>query len=218
MRIRSASAILVAGAVLLLTACSTAAAPSATPVKEAAEPSPASATPTPTPAAELVLSLDGVSFGADEVVSYDDGAGILALFEEISGVMPEGAEVDGYPEGQDPGLTRYDWGEARISVSDEGQAMSVSLTAPELNGVPARTTEGVSVGSTRADVVNAGGWEFGDEDQDGVADLFGLGSREVPGTQSLSRPDAVGIEYFVVDLEGDTVAQIIGPSNDFSDI
>lgn len=168
---------------------------------------------------ELTITLDGISYAHDgsvDMVSLDDGAAILALFESLNGSIPDGTRLEVFP-GQDSGLTRYQWGEVIVLVSDQGPA-SVTILAPAIKGVPIRTQEGVMVGSTRSDAVAASARDDWDEDGDGVADYLALGSREVPGTQSLSRPGLVGSEYLLLVMEGDNVEQIMVPANDFSDI
>ena len=52
----------------------------------------------------------------------------------------------------------------------------------------------------------------------GIAEYVGLGSREVSGTQSLSHPGSIGVEYLLLSMKGDVVKQIQIPADDFSDL
>jgi len=45
-----------------------------------------------------------------------------------------------------------------------------------------------------------------------------LGSREVSGTQSLSHPGSIGVEYLLLSMKGDVVKQIQVPADDFRDL
>lgn len=209
---------------LALTGCAPAASPagaSATPTGSPAEASPSPIpTPSPTPADELVLTLDDITYvhgGGSEVIPYSDGASVLSLFAGLTGVTPEGEKVEGQFAWVDPDHRSYTWSEVSLGVSGTGEA-GIRVTAETVAGVPIRTEQGISVGSTRADVLAAGALEEYDDDNDGVADVLALGAREVPGTQSLSRPGSVGIEYITVLMDGDQVESIISNGNDFSDI
>ncbi len=179
---------------------------------------------TPTPAIsvnQLTITLDGIVYShddTDEFVPLSDGQSLLALFQKLTGVMPTGVELQSPFEGYDWKQTSYEWSDVRVVVSHDGGASSIGILAPAVNGVPIQTEEGISVGSKRAEVLAAHGWDIYDENGDGLAEAIGLGSREVPGTQSLSHLGAVGVEYILLVMKGDAVEQIQIPSNDFSDI
>ena len=212
----------VLGFALLLTGCAKTPAvqpaPSTTPAAESASPS---ATPEPTPesAGELVVGIDGITYEHDgQTQDYpfeSDGEYLLALVEELTGEPRQGVPIEG-PYGSDWG-TGYEWDEMSVIVHNE-ENTSVRVSSPTVGEVPITTTEGLSVGSSRDEVVAAGGRDGWDEDQDGVADYMDLGEQEVPGTQSLARPGEVGILFVLVELDDDTVVEIQSPANDFSDI
>ena len=167
----------------------------------------------------MIIGLDRISYEHDgrvDVVALDDGASVLALFESINGFLPTGTEIE-YPPGYPTGLFTYRWSEVILTVSDQGPADFVIL-APTINGVSIQTTQGIAVGSSRSEVIAAGGRDYVDEDEDGTADYLALGSREVPGTRSLARDGFVGSEFFLLVMSGDTVERIGVPANDFSDI
>ena len=156
-------------------------------------------TPRPTPVDELVVGVDGITYElAGETKEFpfaDDGEELLALVEELTGGrdrVRRSRPVEG-----DWGM-RYSWDEISIPVA--GDTTSVSVSAPAIGGVPVVTPEGLSIGSSRDEVVAAGGRDGWDADQDGVADYMDLGEQEVPDTESLSRPGEIGILFVTVGL------------------
>ncbi|HWL79097.1 hypothetical protein [Microbacterium sp.] len=180
---------------------------------------PTASTPAqPSPAREVVLSVEAFAYTHDDVtetISLDDGPGILAALEEITGHAPPAVELDGW---YDRGLVEYEWPEVRVLMSVEDQSQVwITVSAPEIDGVPFRTAEGIAVGSTRADAVAAGAVDLWDEDQDGIADHLQLGRHEVPGTTSLVTGE-IGILFVELAVEDDVVSRISAPMNDFSDI
>lgn len=190
--------------------------------------SPEPTTPSPTASAtsasagEVVLALDSISYahdGTTEVVSLENGDEILDLLQRLTGVMPEGIDLEGPEPAYDWAATSYDWGVLEIIVSnDDRRVTNVSVRTPELDGVPIRTAEGLAVGSTRAELEAANAAGVWDEDGDGIDDQLSAGARAVQGTESLADPGAVGAEYFVFVMGGDTVTEISFPGNDYSDI
>ena len=84
--------------------------------------------------------------------------------------------------------------------------------------MPVLTESGITIGSSRADAIAAGAWDEWDEDGNGTSDYLGIGPREVPDTESRSRPGSAGDEFFVLVMDGDSVSQIEFPGNDFGDI
>jgi hypothetical protein len=178
----------------------------------------ASTSPQPTPADEVVLSMETFVYtrdGVTETISLDDGARILAALEEITGHVPTPVELD---EWHSRGLVEYEWPHVRVLMSAEDQSrVWITVSAPEIDGVPFRTVEGIAVGSTRADAVAAGASDLWDEDGDGIADHLQLGRHEVPGTTSLVTGE-VGILFVELAVEDDVVSRISAPMNDFSDI
>lgn len=190
--------------------------------------SPTTSQPTPdaspTPAIsvdQLTITLDGIVYSHDDndqLVPLSDGQGLLELFHKLTGVMPAGVDLESPFEGSEWKQTSYEWSGVRVVLSPDGEASGIRVIAPAVNGVPIQTKEGISVGSKRAEVLAAHGWDIYDGNGDGLAEAIGLGSREVPGTQSLSHLGAVGIEYILLVMKDDAVEQILIPANDFSDV
>ncbi len=220
---RPIRALVAAASLLILTGC---ASPVATEGTDTPTPSVSpTATPSPAPAVSpaqersVTLSLDGLTAarGAGaEAATLENPEAVLVLIEQLTGQPRAGTDMED-PWGQgDVAGTLYEWDEITVSVM--GERASVVVRAPSVGGVPFRTAQGIGVGSTREEAVAAGAWDGWDEDGDGVADYLGIGEREVPGTQSLTRPDQVGIEYVMLRVAGDVVEQIHVPANDFSDI
>jgi hypothetical protein len=182
------------------------------------------APPTPSPTVTeaepaLIVSLDDITVtraGETEETPLADGSAIVALVTELADAAPQETAIeDPWGNGEVWG-TRYEWPDAVVSVFD-GQA-NLIVRSPRIGAAPVATAAGISVGSTRAEVVAADGWDEWDEDGDGVADHLGIAGREVAGTSSLSRPGEVGIEYISLTLAQDVVTEIHLPANDFSDI
>jgi hypothetical protein len=218
MRFRWLFAVAVCFALALTGCVSTASRPAASPPIPTPPPV---ASPTPPPVNQLTITLDGIVYAhgnTKKLVPLSDGHGLLALFQTLTGVMPSGVDVESPFAGYDSGRKSYEWSDVKVILSDSSGANGIAVLAPAVNGVPIRTEEGISVGSKREDVMAAHGWDVYDENSDGIADDVGLGSREVAGTQSLSHPGSVGIEYLLVRMKGDAVEQIQIPANDFSDI
>lgn len=203
-----------------MTACApaTSAEQSASPrPSEVSSPSP---TPTETTSAQIVVSLDGLTVtGAEErSADYTDSAALLELLQEVTGELPEAEGVEIFP-GVPSTLEAYDWGGLRVLADSTGEApASVSVTAAEVAGLPVVTEDGFRVGSTRSELRAADAWALTDAADPETASELGLGGREVPDTESLTRPGSTGIVYTMFVLDGDTVTKIMVPSNDFSDL
>jgi hypothetical protein len=219
MRLRRVTGLALVG-LLMLTGCATAN-PAAAP--EPGDTTAASAspipTPTPTPAAQLILTVDAVirEVGdTQDAYPLTDAEAVLALMEELTGQPRAGTPVEG-PYGSELG-TRYDWEGVSVLVNDASGRASLTVDAASIGDLPVATAGGLAVGSSRDAVVAAGAWDDWDEDQDGVADWMGVDAVEVPGTTSLSRDGAVGIEYITLHVSGDTVVELQVAGNDFSDI
>ncbi|KQZ85406.1 hypothetical protein ASD56_03440 [Microbacterium sp. Root166] len=216
MRARHVPASLV-GVALLLTGCAPALSPAAAPSQSAIAESP-TPTPTPAPPGELIIGIEGVTYTNDgEMTEFsyaDDGEALVVLVEDLTGEEPQAEEIDLYGE---PWGTRHTWDEVVVTVTTDGSA-SVSLLAPSVGDVPVETLEGLSVGSSRAAVIAAGGRDGWDADQDGIADYLDLGELKVADTQSLQRPGEVGIVFVTVQVDDGAVVRIQAPANDFSDI
>lgn len=133
-------------------------------------------------------------------------------------MLPEPIALED-PPGYEVDLVSYDWEGLRISVTAGGAGdAGVRVSAPEVDGVPVETEQGLAVGASRTDVVEAGGHDLWDEDGDGIADYLGVGDEEVPGTTSLSRPGETGIRYVMVSIAADLVTHINSPANNYSDL
>ncbi|MDQ1076522.1 MULTISPECIES: hypothetical protein [Microbacterium] len=104
------------------------------------------------------------------------------------------------------GVVAHDWPGLRLLLGDDEG--SVSITAAEVNGHPVRTAHGLAVGSTRAEAMAAGALP-------GSGHELRIDVREVPGTSSSERPDSVGTKFIALEMDGDTVASIRVPANDF---
>ena len=215
------SAIVFVTAGLLLAAC--AAEPSTGSPTPTTNDEQTSSSPTSNPAAEqhLVISVDGIAYTEDaDTVSaaYDDAAALLELLKDATGEMPTPVDMED-PPGYEMNFVTYDWDGLRVITEAGGIGTArVSVTSADVDGIQVATEEGLTVGSSRADLVDAQGWDQWDQDGDGVADYIGLGHLEVPGTVSLTHPGTVGSVFLLFALENDTVTQIQAPSDDFSDL
>ena len=182
----------------------------------------ASDAPTPTPTAvaapQLEITIDGIEYshdGTTQLYAFTNGAEIVSLFSTVSGVTPA-AEFIPQPFTTDtPFAKGYDWGFAYVFVYDQSGNSIVRIKAAEANGVPITTkTGGISVGSTVASVVAAGGWIS----SPGFTDQYGLDKRDVPGTDSLMHVGSVGIEFVGLFMESGKVKQMVLLTNDFGDV
>ncbi|WP_396657368.1 hypothetical protein [Microbacterium oxydans] len=214
-------ALALAGAALLLAGCTSA--PSAAEATTVPSSAPSSPTPTPTPTVEprIVVSLDGIAV-TDETgtrdAAFDDPDAVLDLLEETTGQLPEPEKVETLP-GYDFSFVNYTWdGLWVLTDTEHERAASAAITGASVGGVPITTEEGLSVGSTRAELLDAGAWALDDAEDPATAEFLGLGGREAPGTESLSRPGSTGIVYTLFWFDGDTVKQVQVPANDYSDL
>jgi hypothetical protein len=211
----------------LLTGCASTAStnPTGTPSAPAATDGPTpDATPAPATAPasdnELIVTLDAVEYrqdGRTEVVTFDEPGALVALIEQLAGQPPTEKDIEDPWGNGDVYGTHFTWTSVSISSFDQGPT-TVTFLSPTLGDVDVTTAEGIAVGATREEVIAAGGWGEWDGDGDGLADSIKLGMREVPETNSLSRPGEVGAEFINLSLSGDTVDRISSPSNDFSDL
>lgn len=182
-------------------------------------------TPSPAPEPEidpqLVVSLDGITVtdeSGTSTAAYADSAAVLALLEKATGTLPTPETVEIFP-GEPSTLQSFRWdGLWVLADSESGSPASITITAPEVGGIPVTTEEGLQVGSTRTELLDADAWALVDEEDAATATELGVGGQEVPDTQSLTHPGSVGIMYTLFVLEGDTVKRILTPANDFSDL
>ncbi len=183
----------------------------------------ASSTPTPTPtptveaprATSAVLSLDSLVIldqNSAELrsASFEDPDAVLALVSELMGSTPE--PVDNRKFG-----INYDWSTLTINVNFG--TVSIRLMSADIAGLPVSTSDGIRVGSTRAEVLALPHVDtMYDGDGDGKPDSLGIEPRTVPGTNSLTNPGQEGTDYIQVFFSGDTVTGLFSPAGDWRDI
>lgn len=178
----------------------------------------ASVTPTATAGADasvsdavVTLSLDGASSADGSTLAYSIGA--VDAWTEALGTAPASSPVEG-PYGGTLAYTSLDWSGLKLTVPDDGSTNGarVFVSTPTVAGHPIVTTGGIGVGSTRAEALAAGAVEGFD------ATELRLDVRDVPGTTSLQRAGEIGRQYVMLVLEGDSVAAMHLPADDFSDI
>jgi hypothetical protein len=201
-----------AALVLVLAGCAP-----GTPTTPTAAPEPTvTEAPEPVPTA-LVLSLDGLAIqdetGATlQSATFDDPDATLALLGELLGSTPTPTE---YPEF---GSKTYEWPGVLFGVASEDFSWFRSEAA-DLGGLTLQTTDGIHLGSTRAEVTALSPFDLQyDMDGDGTSDLLGLEQETVPGTQSLNFPGQPGTAFVEVQLVSDAVTVLRAPSNDYSDV
>jgi hypothetical protein len=161
----------------------------------------------------LVISLDAVTGEfADhaEAIDYANAAGVVALLTSIAG-PPKVTEI---PQ---KGFTTYEWAGVLVSADGSGRFL-LQVSATSIGAVRIETVEGIAVGSSRDTAVAAGAADGYDSDGDGRADYLELGAREVPGTTSLTDPNVTGHQYLQLVLNGDVVATLRAPNNDYNDL
>lgn len=178
------------------------------------------ATPTPEPEpARLVIGIQAIGYehdGQTQVVSYTELVDLQILLRSISEQDPVQTPIDDLP-GYSFQMQRFDYDGIVVVSGPDGPA-HVAVTTANFHGVPVATQEGVTVGSTRTEAMDAGARDGFDENGDGVADWLDLGSVEISGTQSLTNPGSVGIQFVRLGLDGDTVRELQAPADDFSDL
>lgn len=183
--------------------------PAATPSVSATAPA---AAPTPTSAATLIVTLDDATLqGGATPLPYARGAKdawTAALGSEPTESPSE--VVHGYDFQQ----TIWKWPGLQLNLPNDGSANGsrVSVSAATVAGHPVRTTQGIGVGSTRAEALAAGAVDGFDSTE------LRLDVRDAPGTNSLQRPGEVGRQFISLILEGDTVVSMHLPADDFSDL
>ncbi len=183
--------------------------PSPTPSASATAPA---AAPTPTSAATLIVTLDDATVeGGSAPLPYARGAkDAWAGALESEPTESSSEVVNGYDFQQ----TVWKWPGLQLSVPNDGSenGSHVFVSASTVAGHPIRTTQGIGVGSTRADAIAAGAVNGFDSTE------LRLDVRDAPGTTSLERPGEVGRQFISLILEGDTVVSIHLPADDFSDL
>ncbi len=171
--------------------------------------------PTPVERTTLVVGAESLSWASDagtEVVDLRDGDGLLALLEALTGTA---APIGTYDEMRQS--TRYEWDAVTVDVWDSGPCF-LTFTAAAIGSAAVTTAAGLTVGSTRAQAVAAGAMDEWDQDGDGVADYLTVDPIAVDDAESLVHPGTPGSVYVVLKMNGDTVAALTTPGNDFSDI
>lgn len=176
------------------------------------------ATPGPTEPATppaLVIGatgIDEVDASGSVIISaqYDDGQTVLDLVSDALGDPPA-------PKVTPFGDT-YTWPEG-ISVKLRGPDAWVRFDVATAGDFALRTSEGIQVGSSRADVTALPTFDDGhDGDGDGASDTLGLEPREEPGTASLVFPGKVGTTFINVFFSGDAVTALVAPAGDWMDV
>lgn len=209
----------IAATTVILAGCAGGAPTTDPPEPPASETPPAA--PTPDVEAHLVVAIDGITYvdeSGTQTAAYDDGDAVLALLESATGDLPDPEPVEGMP-GYESERERYSWDGLWVSVDvNLDGSLSLAVTGAEVDGIPVATEEGLSVGSTRQELMDADAWTLTDQEDAATAEYLGVGGEEVPGTQSLSRPGQVGILFVLHHLDGDVVKQIQVPADDFSDL
>ncbi len=180
----------------------------------------ATAPPTPEPEpARLVIGIQAIGYehdGQTQVVSYTEPVDLQILLRSISGEDPVQTPIDSLP-GYDFQRQSFDYDGIVVVSGPDGPA-DVRVTTAMFHGVPVATQEGIAVGSSRTEAMDAGARDGYDQNGDGIADWLDLGSVEISGTQSLVNPGSVGIQFVMLGLDGDTVRELQAPANDFSDL
>jgi hypothetical protein len=211
---------------LVLTGCtssgSTPEAVATTPATDTSQTPTPTQTSTPTEARALVLGAESIELvdgaSSETFPLYDDAEPLLALVEELTGEPRSGEDFeDPWGNGEVMG-TVYRWDDVWVSVLEGGGPTSVTVLSASVGDTPARTADGIAVGSARDDVLAAGAWDVWDEDGDGIADHLGIDEQEAEGTQSLSRPGETGWNFVGMTLDGDVVTELRTPANDYSDL
>jgi hypothetical protein len=211
------SLVALAALVLVLAGCAPSApAPTAAPeptVTVSPEPT-VTVTPEPTETAALILGLDDVSVldetGGTTTAALDDPQAVLDLVGGVLGAAPA-------PEST-PFGNKYKWPDG-VTVTVRGPFSFVRFDVAEAAGYELRTSDGISVGSPRADVDALAPFvEDYDGDGNGQPDIVGLEPREEPGTDSLSSPGEVGTSYIAVLFSGDIVTAMRSPAGDWRDV
>ncbi|MCU1579410.1 MAG: hypothetical protein JWP19_1614 [Rhodoglobus sp.] len=166
-------------------------------------------------AAAVILSLQGLTVvdGAGATMRsalFIDQDGMLALVSGLMGSTP-------LPTDLRKGGLVYEW--QGVSLNLNFGSSFLYAERPDLDGLALLTTEGIHVGSSRADLAALSPFDIGhDEDGDGTSDWFGVEQQAEPNAQSLAYPGQPGTKYILVRLEGDTITKISAPSGDFYDI
>jgi hypothetical protein len=181
------------------------------------DPDPTVTVPETPTATAVVISLTGLDIVDQngeplEATRFDDPEPVLFLLGELLGSTPEPTE---YPEF---GTTTYDWGDVLLGLNGEDYSW-VRVDVAELGGLPVQTTDGIQVGSPRADVEALAPYDSGyDSDGDGASDSYGVEAVTNPEYESLSIPGEQGTDFVEVYMAGDSVEWIRSPSNDYSDV
>jgi len=117
------------------------------------------------------------------------------------------------------GTTGYAWGEDVVFVENEAGFSSVRISAPTIGPLPVRTADGITIGSTREEVLATGPYDGDyDVDGDGDSDFYGLEPVVNPDYESLNLPGQPGTDFIEVQLEDDLVSSLRAPSNDYTDV
>lgn len=147
-----------------------------------------------------------------DTARFSDGPATVALISRILGSTPTPQHDDVY------GFTGYQWNGVSVSLdTNTGDSAGVGFTVARIGSINLSTAEGITIGSTVADVrkIASPGTEWV---SDSKHSSFGLEARTHPGTESLTYPGRVGTDYIDVQLRGGVVTDIGTPGSDWKDL
>lgn len=159
---------------------------------------------------DLTIGVSAVTVTSGDqltTVSYEDPDALIQALTDVFGSSPSVTED---PNGYE--VTFYDWQGARVLRFSDARA-SVAISVPTVSGVNTATLEGIQVGSDRASALAAEARDVGEG-----ADSLGITAREVPNTQSLTRPGEVGLDFVRLRFNSDQVSHIQAPAFDYGDV
>ncbi|OJU68345.1 MAG: hypothetical protein BGO04_06460 [Microbacterium sp. 70-38] len=204
-------------AVLTLSACASA---PAGPTSSATSSASNSPSPSASPqAAALVLSLtelevvdaDGNRLGSADL---DEGDDIGALVRQVLGAPTSTSHDSTY------GFDTTRWDGLALGTGAGSSDVEVHFLAAHSGAIALRSSDGVSVGMTRAQVIAAGATmdtSFTD-DKNRLNELFVSQRKSVPGTTSLTHSGQTGSIFVEAVVTDGVVSTIVSPGNDFSDL
>ncbi|MEV8360246.1 hypothetical protein [Microbacterium sp. NPDC076895] len=166
-----------------------------------------------------MFTLDGLEYridGDEGTVAFE--AELMTDFlTQVTGAAPSVEDLEDWWGGGTIVAHRYSWDGVSFVVFDNSTWAPPEITSPSLGGVPVSTRDGIAVGKSTEQVEALDPRDVWDQDGDGSFDHLGLEARDVPNTESLTRPGEPGEEYILVVIS-DGVVSSLGIGNDFSDL